>query len=129
VRITLAVPVATIVPDLTGMTLGAAAVTAQAAGLAPYPVVDSVQDLNRVISQVPAVGVRVIEGTAIVPTITSSPLITMPNIVGMTMLDAAVTLRAAAAPILQKLGLPPEPLGLALGAQSSAENRPLQDRS
>ena len=126
VTIVLAQPVTTLVPDLTGLTVPAASLVAARAKLAlsspPYATVDTLQDFNTVASQTPAPDTRVPEGTAVVPTIKVGPSVSVPALLGLMPEQAAVVLRDSAAPVLQALGLPSQPPGLAVGAQSAAEN-------
>jgi len=126
IKVTMALPVTTLVPDITGLLLSAAPIVLQSANLAlappPYPTADALTDLDTIASQSPAAGVRVILGKAIVPTLKALPLVTVPNLLGFMPQDAAGKLRDAAAAILRNMGQPVEPPGLSLGAQSSAEN-------
>ena len=126
IKITLAQPITTQVPDITGVPLSTASIELLAVKLAlappPYPTLDSLDNIGAISAQAPAAGARVVLGTVVVPTLRALPTVTVPNLLGLMPQDAAGKLRDAAAPILKNLGLPLDPPGLSLGAQTTKEN-------
>ena len=99
VRLVVASVPAVAVPDLTGMTLDDAAATLAAAGLtldatvAEQPTT-SVEDDGRVAAQEPPAGTNVAPGTAVRVTLWRLSLITVPNLIGMTLANAQQMLLA-----------------------------------
>ena len=126
VRVIVAIPETTLVPDLTGTRPAEAALVLRASRLVlagpPYPTVQTRDGWGSIVAQNPGAGTRQVVGTAVTPSLAAPPFVVVPSLVGASLADASKLLRDAAAPILKAGGMPSEPPGLAVGQTTYLEN-------
>ena len=126
VYVVLAKPVTTIVPDLTDKTAGQAAIFLRRANLIlappPYPVEQTNPPWGKVVAQDPSPDTQVDVDTPVGITLSVPWTVDVPDLYGKTPDEAADALREEAAGLLETLGRPADPPGLALGAQTMVES-------
>jgi beta-lactam-binding protein with PASTA domain len=122
VTLTVASPRVRAVPEVLGRTPAAADVLLRAAGFilakAPHPVVESGSTVGTVVAQNPLPRARAPVDRPVRITLAAPFGVEVPDLRGRSPDDAAVVLRAAAAPVLAGLNRPPDPPGLAVGSTS-----------
>jgi beta-lactam-binding protein with PASTA domain len=125
VRVGVATPITTAVPDLQGLTAPAASIVLGRNQLTlsppPHPVRQSATDWDTVVEQLPAAGARAPKGSSVRITLAAPHMVEVPDLFGLEPDKAASALHAAGANVLKALQLPSVPPGLSMGAQSQVE--------
>jgi beta-lactam-binding protein with PASTA domain len=120
VALTVAVPMRVSVPDVRGRTPAVAGLVLRAEGLEvapePHPTQESGTSPGTVVLQDPDAGADVAAGTAVQLTLATPWTIVVPELQGKTTSEAEAILAAAAAELIERLGLTSGLPGLSLGA-------------
>src|SRR5204863_4044195 len=101
IRVLVAIPETTLVPDLTGLRPAEATVALRANRLTlanpPYPTVPANDGWGKIVAQNPAAGSRQVVNTVVTPSLAAPPSVAVPNLVGALLDAGAKILRDAAA--------------------------------
>ncbi len=127
VKLKVSAPEQVAAPTLVGLTPGEADAALSAAGLArnpaPLPPVPVLHGVDQIAAQNPVAGTLVDVGSLVAYGLGTTPTVSVPDLAGLKPEVARDALKAAAAALLDQLGLPKEPPGLTLGAQAYEESQ------
>ena len=126
VAVVVADPREAVVPDVRGQSTSVASAMLSAVGLAlaagPHATEESSTTAGTILAQQPAGGARVAVGTAVGVTLAVGWTVAVPDLAGVGAAEAQERLAQAGADLMARLGRPPQPPALTLGARRQVED-------